>query len=73
LRKKTPLRKEPLDVFTKERGWRPQIPRPTERLREFVDWDKVNATLQNGSGSSLWADMRPISLDHWLKGVEKDG
>ena len=72
-RPKTPLRREPLDVFTKERGWRPRVPRPTERLREFVDWDKVNATLQNGSGSSFWVDTRPISLDHWLKGVEKDG
>jgi len=72
-RKKTPLRREPFEVFTKERDWRPRVPQPTERLREFVDWDKVNATLQNGLGSSLWADTRPISLDHWLKGVEKVG
>ena len=72
-RKKTPLRREPFEVFTKERGWRPRVPQPTERLREFVEWDKLDATLQNDSDSSLWADVRPISLDHWLKGVEKDG
>jgi asparagine synthase (glutamine-hydrolysing) len=72
-RKKTPLRREPFEVFTRERGWRPQVPQPTERVGEFVDWDKVSATLRNGLGSSLWVDTRPISLDHWLKGVEKDG
>ena len=71
-RKKTPLRREPFEVFTKEQGWRPRVPQPTKRLREYVDWDKLGATLQNGSGSTLWVDLRPISLHHWLKGVEKD-
>jgi len=72
-RKKTPLLQEPFEVFTKERGWRPQVPQPTERLRELVDWDKLRATLQKDSGSFLWVDLRPISLYHWLKSVEKDG
>lgn len=73
LRKKTPLRREPFEVFTKEQSWRPRIHQPTERLRDFVDWDKLSATLRNSSGSTLWVDLRPISLDHWLKGVEKRG
>jgi asparagine synthase (glutamine-hydrolysing) len=76
LRKKTPLLREPFEVYTNERGWKPALPVAMEKLgtlREFVDWEKVSATLRNAAGSSLWVDLRPISLHHWLKGVEKDG
>jgi len=70
-RKKTPLRLEPFEVFRKEQGWMPGVPEPTKGLCKFVDCDKLGATLQNCSGSTLLVELRPISLNHWLKGVEK--
>jgi asparagine synthase (glutamine-hydrolysing) len=72
MRKKTPLQAEPLQLFEKERGWTPApLTGPEQFLDEFVDCKKLGATLSGGSGSSLWVDLRAISLMHWLKGVEK--
>jgi asparagine synthase (glutamine-hydrolysing) len=76
LRKKTPLRREPFEVHTQEKGWKPPLPADVDKmgkLREYVNWEKVCATLRNASGSRFRLDLCPISLYHWLKGVEKDG
>lgn len=72
VRPKTPLPIEPLDALIERRAWSPlTLPEPTERLRTFVDCRKLRATLQTARGSQLWASLRPVSLSHWLKGVEK--
>ena len=71
-REKTPLQEEPLQVFARERGWRPPLlSKPGDSLRAFVNCEKLCATLLGGSGSSVWVDSRPMSLLQWLKGIEK--
>ena len=71
LRPKTPLPIEPLEALMERRLWSPlALPQPTERLREFVDGEKLRATLQTARGSVLWAGLRPTSLGSWLHGVE---
>lgn len=71
LRPKTPLPIEPLDALMERRLWSPLVlPQPTELLREFVDGEKLRATLQTALGSTLWAGLRPMSLGYWLDGVE---
>jgi len=72
LRKKTPLQAEPLEVFEKERGWTPPpLASPGKLLGEFVDCEKLSATLLGETCLPLWVNLRPISLMHWLKGVDK--
>jgi hypothetical protein len=38
----------------------------------FVDWEQLGATLVSAPSSDLWADLRPVSLNYWLKAVEKE-
>jgi asparagine synthase (glutamine-hydrolysing) len=72
LRKKTPLQVEPLQVFEKEWRWAPPPQSdPGELLGEFVDCEKLSATLSGDTCLPIWVNLRPISLMHWLKGVEK--
>ena len=72
LRKKTPLQADPLQVFEKERRWSPPLlTNPGGLLREFVDWEKLSATLSADTCLPAGVNLRPISLIHWLKGVEK--
>ena len=70
-RAKTPLLKDPLVEQANRLRWRP-LPLPAQHpiLDEFVDWAKLETTLLRASGSQLWDDLRPISLNNWVKGVE---
>jgi hypothetical protein len=38
-----------------------------------VDWEKLTIALDGNSVSSLWLDLQPVSLLHWLKSIEKRG
>ncbi|HXL22000.1 MAG TPA: asparagine synthase-related protein [Candidatus Dormibacteraeota bacterium] len=73
-RPKTPLRQEPFAAQAERLKWSPL---PLERnhpiLDEFVDWKKLEATLQRVPGSQLWDELTPVSLHHWAKAVENDG
>jgi asparagine synthase (glutamine-hydrolysing) len=71
LRRKTPLRGDPLQLHAEKNGWRPVLADGAcERLSMFVNCKVLSATSRPALGLSLWADLRPIALDHWLKSVE---
>ena len=70
-RPKTPLRKDPLEVCSNQRGWISELPKEAPKgLIKFVNWDKWCETLQYSKGSLNTGRLRPASLLHWLKAVE---
>jgi len=72
LRPKTPLAGDPLALQVRNRRWSPlPLPQPTTAVKFFVDWERLAAILENASGNSLWRDLRPVLLNHWLKDIEK--
>jgi len=71
LRRKTPLRGDPLLLHAQKNGWEPTLPEPSPReLCRFVHCEAFTATSLSTPGSSLWSDIRPLALDMWLKAVE---
>jgi asparagine synthase (glutamine-hydrolysing) len=73
VRKKTPLRGDPLLLHAEKNGWKAVLPNGAcERLSKFVNCKMLRATSRPVPGLSLWSELRPIALDHWLKGVEND-
>jgi asparagine synthase (glutamine-hydrolysing) len=72
-RPKTPLRQEPFAAQAGRLKWSPlPLPRNHPVVDEFVDWKKLEATLQNVPGWQLWYELVPVSLHYWAKAVEKD-
>jgi asparagine synthase (glutamine-hydrolysing) len=71
VRKKTPLQGDPLQLHAEKNGWA-AVPSDSacERLSKFVNSNMLSATSRPALGLSLWADLRPIALDYWLKNVE---
>jgi asparagine synthase (glutamine-hydrolysing) len=71
VRKKTPLQGDPLLLHAEKNGWTAVLSdRACERLSNFVNCKMLSATSRPALGLSLWADLRPIALDYWLKSVE---
>lgn len=74
VRKKTPLRGDPLLLHAEKNGWNAVLTVGTcESLSKFVNCKMLSATSRPALGLSLWADLRPIALDYWLKSVENSG
>jgi asparagine synthase (glutamine-hydrolysing) len=74
VRKKTPLRGDPLLLHAEKNGWKAVLREGAcERLSKFVNCKMLSATSRPALGLSLWADLRPIALDYWLKSVENSG
>jgi asparagine synthase (glutamine-hydrolysing) len=72
-RRKTPLFQSPFALQVQRLNWSPlPLPKAHPLVAELVDWSKLDATLRTVSGSQLWDDLRPVSLNHWVKGVEND-
>jgi len=74
-RRKTPLQGDPLLLHSEKNSWKPALQDGAcERLRMFVNCRMLNATSHpaRGLGLALWADLRPIALDYWLKSVENE-
>lgn len=70
-RRKTPLRGDPLLVHVEKNGWEPALSdNACERLQMFVNCRMHRATSHPALGCDLWADLRPLALNHWLKSVE---
>ncbi|MGH9743789.1 MAG: asparagine synthetase B family protein [Candidatus Acidiferrum sp.] len=68
LRPKTPLLADTLRIQLDRGGWRPVPPsEPAVEMREFVNWERLRATLANAGGSRLWTDLRGVSLNYWLE------
>jgi asparagine synthase (glutamine-hydrolysing) len=71
VRKKTPLRGDPLLLHAEKNGWEAVLSDGAcGRLSKFVNCKMLSATSRPALGLSLWADLRPIALAYWLKGVE---
>ena len=71
VRKKTPLQGDPLLLHAEKNGWRPFLPDGAcETLRMFVNCKVLHTTSHPAQGLTLWADLRPIALNYWLKSVE---
>ncbi|HXJ06095.1 MAG TPA: asparagine synthase-related protein [Candidatus Acidoferrum sp.] len=69
-RPKTPLIGDSIKYFMTSKKWSPlPLPEPSAELREIVNWERLNATLAEAEGSTLWVGLRPVSLLYWLKGV----
>jgi asparagine synthase (glutamine-hydrolysing) len=72
-RSKAPLNGDPLALHVEKNGWKAALPGGAcERLHMFVNCTMLSATSFPALGLSLWADLRPIALNYWLKGVENN-
>ena len=71
-RPKTPLRRDPLEFCERSREWASNLPKvaPAD-LEKFVNWENWCETFHHSKGSLSWGTLRPVSLLHWLKAVEK--
>ena len=68
MRPKTPLLGDFLKHFIEAKKWSPlPLSKPAAELREFVDWERLGATLATAAGSTLWVGLRPVSLCYWLR------
>lgn len=73
-RPKVPLLGDSVGYFVETKQWSPlPLPTPAAGVLEFVDWERLRATLETARGSSLWVALRPVSLSYWLKGVVNGG
>jgi asparagine synthase (glutamine-hydrolysing) len=72
LRSKTPFDGDLLALQVRTGQWQPlPLPEPRGQIGSFVDWGRLGSSIKRGQ-SSLWSELRPISLLHWLKGIETD-
>jgi asparagine synthase (glutamine-hydrolysing) len=72
-RPKLPLLGDPLRIHAESGSWSPLgLSEPASKMRMFVDWDQLSPTLVGAQSSDLWSDLRPVSLNYWLKAVEKE-
>jgi asparagine synthase (glutamine-hydrolysing) len=73
LRPKTPLHGDSLKILAENGTWSPlPLPAPAVEMATYVNWKQLDATLANAEGSFLWLNLRAVSLNHWLKGIEND-
>ena len=71
-REKAPLAKDPLLMFANNGIWRlDQTSSPASAIRAFVNWPKFLTCGQAQAGRAVWAQVPPIALNYWLKGIEK--
>ncbi len=70
LRPKTPLLEDPLALHAMA-GNLPVTPPAAVGIEEYVNWPRVQAALAADGPLDIWRDLQPISLNYWLKSVEK--
>ncbi len=67
-RAKTPLREDPLVLQVRNGAYRPvPLPVPAPAIEQFVDWPRLQDALSSPNHQHLWRDLRPLSLNYWLK------
>lgn len=70
-RPKKPLAADPVSIALKLRPWRPRLEAlPIDSIKPFVNWEKWQATFQDGKGSLRQGSHRLLSLLYWMKAVE---
>jgi asparagine synthase (glutamine-hydrolysing) len=63
VRPKTPLLGDLIKHSIESKKWKPvPLPEPHAELRQFVDWERVSATVATAAGSTLWVGLRSVSL-----------
>ena len=71
LRPKKPFEGDLLALQVRTGQWKPlPLPEPGQ-VSSFVDWEELGSSIESAE-SSLWSNLRPISLLHWLNGIEND-
>lgn len=71
LRAKTPFRSDLLALQIKSDQWNPlPLPGPHRAVLQFVDWSRLQASIENAHQGTLWRDLRPFSLLYWLQNLE---
>ena len=70
-RPKTPLAADPLELWIKKKHWKPA---PGSELcallKELVDEKRLETCILQSEGQPMFAALRPVFLDRWLKSVE---
>ncbi len=70
-RPKTPLAADPLELWIKEKRWNPAPGGELcALLKELVDEKRLETSILRSEGEAMFAALRPLSLDRWLKSVE---
>lgn len=69
-RPKTPLAKEPLELFIANGLWRPSAQAVSRAIHEYVDWKKWQEISWQRKGNQSMTNIRPIALDLWMKSIE---
>ena len=71
LRPKTPLAGDPVAQQLKNGVWKPRPGAPAQSIQRFVEWPTLADRLQTTPISYQSPELRTISLQYWLKGIEK--
>src|SRR5882762_10659420 len=70
-RPKTPLAEDPVELWIKKKRWKPAPGGEfCALLKELVDEKRLETSLLRSEGEAMFAALRPVSLDRWLKNVE---
>jgi hypothetical protein len=70
-RPKAPLARDPLEAHVSERKWNPlPLGDLLPASKELVDTSRLENCIKAHTEASLYANLRPVSLDRWLKSVE---
>jgi hypothetical protein len=73
-RAKTPFQGDQVALQTKKHLWSPlPLSAPTGAIQKFVAWEKLAEHMRSVPIRFPWTDLRPISLMHWLRAIERDG
>jgi hypothetical protein len=71
LRPKTLPSGDLLDLQRKNGTWHPlPLPSANETILEFVEWRRLEISIQRANVASLWRDLRPVSLLYWFQGSD---
>ena len=70
-RPKSPLAQDPLELHVSQRKWSPlPLGELSPMLNGFIDVSRLANCITESSGEALYLNLRPVSLDRWLKSVE---
>ncbi|MBS1842020.1 MAG: hypothetical protein JST77_14355, partial [Acidobacteria bacterium] len=70
-RPKTPLAQDPVWLQVSQGKWKPGGRRKwSKRIEELVDTGRLENCIERSDANGLYANLRPFSLDQWVKSVE---
>jgi asparagine synthase (glutamine-hydrolysing) len=71
-RPKAPLAEDPVLLHIRKKQWKPEVPaKLSPVILEMIDRGRLATSLQDGQTDESLSFLRPISLDRWLKSIEK--